>query len=229
MLSAKDVSVMRGNRRVLHGASLDLAPGYRVALTGRSGCGKTTFLRVLCGLLQPDSGRVTLDGRDLFSDGTSTSRHEFRPWPAVTLVFQELALLPTLNARDNCTLGLDSGASSDYMHDLARSLEVEHCLHRRVHELSQGERQRIAIIRGLVRLPRYVLLDEPTSALDLESSLLLAETLCKVAKEQGTAILVVTHDLTFAKACAMRILSLTTGTISAEVPSPHAEREAGLG
>lgn len=115
------------------------------------------------------------------------------------------------------------------MHDLARSLEVEHCLHRRVHELSQGERQRIAIIRGLVRLPRYVLLDEPTSALDLESSLLLAETLCKVAKEQGTAILVVTHDLTFAKACAMRILSLTTGTISAEVPSPHAEREAGLG
>lgn len=199
------------SRPILRQISLVLEAGERIALLGASGSGKTTLLKILAGLLSPDEGTVTCDGspREFLEKGSTLTELEDAKWvwPRVTLVFQDVRLFPNLSARENCLLGLPASESVNHhrnLESLADHLFVQHCLDQKPRQMSQGEQQRVAIMRALIRRPTYLLLDEPTAALDPMMRLELAKMLMQRSKE--TAILFSTHDWEFASHLANRFL-----------------------
>jgi putative ABC transport system ATP-binding protein len=196
----------------LNGVSLDVEPGEFIALMGKSGCGKSTLLNLSGAMDFPTSGRVLLDDHDtsLLGDaGLTRLRRE-----KVGFVFQSFQLLNTLTVLENVALPLllagqrDSGASRERL----RLVGMEDYASRYPHQLSGGQMQRVGIARALVHRPRLLLADEPTGNLDTATGEAVLEVLRKVAKEQGTAILIATHSLESA-AVADRIVRMRDGHI----------------
>jgi putative ABC transport system ATP-binding protein len=196
----------------LNGVSLDVEPGEFIALMGKSGCGKSTLLNLSGAMDFPTSGRVLLDDHDtsLLGDaGLTRLRRE-----KVGFVFQSFQLLNTLTVLENVALPLllagqrDSGASRERL----RLVGMEDYASRYPHQLSGGQMQRVGIARALVHRPRLLLADEPTGNLDTATGEAVLEVLRKVAKEQGTAILMATHSLESA-AVADRIVRMRDGHI----------------
>ncbi len=208
-------------RRVvaLQDLNLQLNPGDFLAVCGKSGCGKTTLLLTLGGLLRPDSGKVTVGGTDLYQL-PSNRRAIFRA-RKIAFVFQQFHLVPYLSVLDNvlaATLGLP-GESSEGSRKKAEGLLTEFGLDdRRWHrpgQLSTGERQRAAMARALMNSPQLLLADEPTGNLDQENGATVLDHLAHFA-DRGGAVLLVTHDAS-AAARAQRIIRLEHGR---PVPSP---------
>ena len=201
-LRVSDVVVEFGGRRVLHRAAIALGAGEIVALQGPSGSGKSTLLRVIAGLLQPASGRVEVDGRDV--SRVPTHRR------GIAMVFQDEQLFPHRSVAENVEFGLR-------MHGVARperAARVEEVLAlvgmtgfggRRVTSLSGGEAKRIALARSLAPRPSVLLLDEPLTGLDRELHDDLAHELARVLRLTATTALLVTHDEAEATAIADRI------------------------
>jgi molybdate transport system ATP-binding protein len=204
-----DVSVSRDSFRV--SAAFDAQEGETLALLGPNGSGKSTVVETLAGLLEPDEGRVTLDGV-----GLTESPPARRP---LGVVFQDLRLFPHLSALDNVAFPLRAGkvqraeARTRARSALQRVGADEHAAARPT-DLSGGERQRVALARALVTEPRLLLLDEPLSALDVRSRrelrTLLRETL---ASFDGVRILV-THDPVEAMTLADKIVILEDGAVT---------------
>ena len=179
--------------------TLSVADGESVALIGPSGCGKTTLLNLLAGVLLPDTGEVLVAGTEL-SGLSDSARRDFRI-RNLGLVFQNFELLDYLDARDNILLPLRIGAGlavSDELHArveiLAEQVGIADKLDRHPHQLSQGERQRVAVSRALLLKPKLVLADEPTGNLDPANKFLVLALLLDYAREQGATLLTVTHD-----------------------------------
>lgn len=215
-LGMRDVSKRLGNAAVLKSINLEVDFGESVAILGPSGGGKTTLLRIAAQILAADGGTVRLLG-----DLTSSANFI----PNVTLVFQDLRLVPNLNGLQNCNLGIDA-SDNDAVRALLSRLLVEHCASKFPREMSQGERQRVAIARAIVREPRLLLLDEPTSALDEKSQEAVLKEL-EAARAKGTAICAVSHDWEFVTAFAGRALKLDRGTLhQIEVEALHRARKA---
>lgn len=200
LVSARGLHKSFARTPALRGASLDLAAGEVVAVTGPSGSGKSTLMLCLAGVLRPDGGHVVLDGRRLDELGDADRSRVRRRELGLVLQFGQL--LPELSTVDNVALPLlldgrprreANGAARSW---LAR-LGVEE-LTARPGELSGGEAQRVALARALVTGPRVVLADEPTGALDSAGAAAVLGTLLEVVAETGTTLLVVTHDNTVA-------------------------------
>jgi putative ABC transport system ATP-binding protein len=198
--------------RALNGVSLDVEAGEFVALMGKSGCGKSTLLNLSGAMDFPTSGRVLLDGQDTSSlrdAGLTRLRRE-----KVGFVFQSFQLLNTLTILENVALPLllsgqrDSGASRERL----RLVGLEDYGSRYPHQLSGGQMQRVGIARALVHGPRLLLADEPTGNLDTATGDAVLDVLRKVAKEQGTAILMATHSLESA-AVTDRVVRMRDGHI----------------
>ena len=180
-------------------AKLDVDRGKRVAVVGPSGCGKTTLLHLLAGILVPESGSVAVDGVDLSKLGPE-DRQDFRA-TRVGLVFQEFELLDYLDVLDNVllpyrvspALHLDDAARRR-AGELVEQVGLAGKVHSFPRQLSQGERQRVAVCRSLVTLPRVLFGDEPTANLDPDNRDHVMETLFRYTQEQGAPLVVVTHD-----------------------------------
>jgi len=190
-----------GETRVdaLRDVSLEVHPGDVVGLLGPSGSGKTTLLNIIGCILAPSSGLVRLDGETVFDDRPIGGDLRHLRLTKIGFVFQFHNLLPFLDAADNVALacelaGATREAAAARAQELLAYLQVDHRAAAKPAKLSGGEAQRVAIARALANRPRLVLADEPTAALDSERADLVMDLLKRVAIEQATAIIVVTHD-----------------------------------
>ena len=187
---------------VLHNVSFSMAEGELMAIVGSSGSGKSTLLHLLGGLDTPTSGDVIFDDRPM-SKLSSTAKAELRN-RELGFIYQFHHLLPDFTALENVAMPLLIGKKKPAEIDtrareMLRAVGLEHRASHRPSELSGGERQRVAIARALVNNPRLVLADEPTGNLDARNADSIFELLGELNRAQGTAFLVVTHDLQLAK------------------------------
>jgi putative ABC transport system ATP-binding protein len=190
-----------GETRVdaLREVSLQVYPGQVVALLGPSGSGKTTLLNVIGCILEPSSGRVSLDGELVYDGRWLRSDLRKLRLEKIGFIFQFHNLLPFLNSTDNVAVvlglaGFDTAAAKRRAVELLDYLEVGHRKDAMPANLSGGEAQRVAIARALANRPRIILADEPTAALDSQRAGIVMDLLRKVAEEQDAAVLAVTHD-----------------------------------
>ena len=184
-------------RQVLQGVELNVAPGEVVLLTGPSGCGKTTLLTLVGALRQVQEGSLAVLGQQL-QGASRGSRQRLRR--SIGMIFQGHNLLRCLTAEQNVQMGADllPGLSyrsrRDQAREWLRAVGLGEELHKLPHNLSGGQKQRVAIARALAAHPRLLLADEPTAALDSQTGREVVELLQRLAREQGCAVLMVTHD-----------------------------------
>ena len=194
---AKSYGEGRTQAEALKDISMAVRPGELFAIMGPSGSGKTTLLMILGLVTEPSEGRVLLEGQNIYN-GTRLDLQRIRR-EKVGFIFQFANLIPFLTAKENVLLSLElvgivgRQAAARAM-ELLEYLEVADRAGHLPEQLSGGERQRVAVARALANNPAIILADEPTAALDTERGLSVMRLLRKVSKEQGTAILVVTHD-----------------------------------
>lgn len=184
-------------RQVLQGVNLRVAAGEVVLLTGPSGCGKTTLLTLVGALRQVQQGSVRVLGQDLQGAGRR-ERQQLRR--SIGMIFQGHNLLRCLTAEQNVQMGSDLlpglsyRARRDQAREWLRAVGLGDQLNKLPHDLSGGQKQRVAIARALAARPRLLLADEPTAALDSKTGREVVELLQRLAREQGCAVLMVTHD-----------------------------------
>lgn len=198
---------------ILQDIALSVMPGEAVAVVGASGSGKSTLLGLLAGLDTPTSGTVLVDGENLFDfdeDGRAALRARL-----LGFVFQSFQLLPALNALENVMLPLELAARRDAAVQAAAMLRRvglgERLRHYPKH-LSGGEQQRVALARAFVTRPRLLLADEPTGNLDAVTGSGIIELMFELNTEQGTTLILVTHDEAIARRCT-RVVRMVAGRI----------------
>ena len=214
----RSVSKVFSGTVVLHDISLQVRAGERVVLFGPSGCGKTTLLRLIAGFLTPDTGEVAIGGRVVASGGRILCEPEQRN---VGMVFQDLALWPHLTVEGNLTFGLKARkvARVERARRVKQVLELiglPTALHKRPHELSGGEQQRIALARALVLQPQVLLMDEPLASLEEGRRATLSAEIVRLQHELSFTLVYVTHSRDEAQIIATRSVTLNSGTITAE-------------
>jgi len=207
----KRVSTAESELEILRGIDLEIKRGETAAIVGASGSGKSTLLGLLAGLDAPSSGEITLDGTNIVNldeDERAMLRSE-----KVGFVFQNFQLLPALTALENVMLPLElagiDGAREKSEEFLSRVGLAER-FHQYPRTLSGGEQQRVAIARAFASQPLILFADEPTGNLDTTTGATVVELLFGLNKEEGTTLVLVTHDNTLADRC-QRKFTMTAG------------------
>jgi len=190
-----------GNARVdaLRDIDMEVYPGQVVGLMGPSGSGKTTLLNCIACILEPSTGKLTLDGEVVYDGRWLRADLRRLRLDKVGFIFQYPNLLPFLDGTDNVAVvlnlaGYGRSAARTRAIDLLNYLDVGHRKHAMPAQLSGGEAQRVAIARALANHPRIILADEPTAPLDSGRARIVMDLLRRIALEQDAAIIVVTHD-----------------------------------
>jgi putative ABC transport system ATP-binding protein len=203
---SKSVSDATGTLAILRDIDFTLFKGETVAIVGASGSGKSTLLSIIAGLDTPSSGEVRIDGVNLFQlneDQRAALRAE-----KVGFVFQSFQLLGNLSALENVMLPLELGGRRDARATATQMLQRVGLGERLGHYpkvLSGGEQQRVALARAFVVKPAVLLADEPTGSLDFATGEKVMELMFELNREQGTTLVLVTHDRAIAERCERRI------------------------
>jgi putative ABC transport system ATP-binding protein len=215
----KRVPMAGAELEILKGINLEIKSGESVAIVGASGSGKSTLLGLLAGLDEASGGRVVIgdtDLRELDEDGRALFRGQ-----KIGFVFQSFQLLPALTALENVMLPLELKGQDDARSQAESFLErVE--LGPRVHhyprQMSGGEQQRVAIARAFASRPAILFADEPTGNLDTRTGSHIIDLLFELNREEGTTLVLVTHDQTLAQRCERRLV-LEAGALVTEAAS----------
>jgi len=213
--SALSIAVTRRLRDITLAVDLELGPGV-TALVGPSGCGKTTLLRLVCGLLRPDTGLIRLG--DAVLDDAARRYHLPPGRRGLSMVFQDYALFPHLSVADNVAYGLRARrvARAERRRRAAAMLErlgIAALANERPTRLSGGQRQRVALARALVLGPRALLLDEPLAALDIQTRTRVRQELRDILSDLDIPTLLVTHDYADALVFRERIVVMDAGRV----------------
>lgn len=209
----KTVDTLEGQLQLLHPISLRVEKGESLAVTGASGSGKSTLLGLLAGLDVPSTGKIWLAGEDITAldeEGRASVRAR-----AVGFVFQSFQLLPGLSALENVMLPLELkniSKAADRAKEFLEIVGLGHRLHHYPSQLSGGEQQRVAIARAFVVRPQVLFADEPTGNLDSQTGEKIIDLLFSLNREQGTTLILITHEQRLAERCERRI-SLSAGTL----------------
>ncbi|MFZ2634659.1 MAG: ABC transporter ATP-binding protein [Desulfosalsimonadaceae bacterium] len=201
------------------GVSMDIRAGEFVSVVGPSGSGKTTFINIMGCLDNPTSGRLSVDGREIFRDGRALSERQLTRIRRESFgyIFQKFYLIPTLTVAENVMLPFTFFRKDGAEDNVLRLLDLLGIEKRKNHlpgQLSGGEMQRTAIARALVNNPRILLADEPTGNLDTARSEEIGQVLKELNREQGITIILVTHNPALAQT-ANRTITLHDGKIKA--------------
>jgi len=221
MLTVEGLRKTFGTLPVLRGIDLHVAEGEKVAVMGPSGCGKSTLLRCINRLVEPDGGRIEVDGRDVLAlYGAELEALRRR----IGFVFQHGNLIERLTALENVTMplqlaGVDRDEAVLRARDALAQVGMWNLRHRRPPELSGGERQRVAIARALAQQPRLMLWDEPTSALDPILVREVLDVMEDLVRRSQTTMVIVTHEAAFARRFADRIVLMDQGRIVEQGPA----------
>ena len=207
----KRVSTAESELEILRGIDLEIKRGETAAIVGASGSGKSTLLGLLAGLDAPSSGEITLDGTNIVNldeDKRATLRSE-----KVGFVFQNFQLLPALTALENVMLPLELAGideAREKSEEFLSRVGLAERFHHYPRTLSGGEQQRVAIARAFASQPVILFADEPTGNLDTTTGATVVELLFGLNKEEGTTLVLVTHDNTLADRC-QRKFTMTAG------------------
>ena len=207
----KRVSTAESELEILRGIDLEIKRGETAAIVGASGSGKSTLLGLLAGLDAPSSGEITLDGTNIVNldeDERAALRSE-----KVGFVFQNFQLLPALTALENVMLPLELAgidAAREKSEEFLSRVGLAERFHHYPRTLSGGEQQRVAIARAFASQPLILFADEPTGNLDTTTGATVVELLFGLNKEEGTTLVLVTHDNTLADRC-QRKFTMTAG------------------
>jgi len=216
MLEANQITKSYGTLQVLKGVSLNVEKHEIVSVVGASGAGKTTLLQIMGSLLQPDSGKVLIDGNDLFAMG-ERELSRFRN-QQIGFVFQFHHLLPEFTAFENvCIPGYIAGTKKSLVEkraqELLQILDLLPRLHHKPSQLSGGEKQRVAIARALINNPSVILADEPSGNLDSQNQEELYRLFFSLREKFGHTFVIVTHDDHFA-GMTDRMIRLQDGSVT---------------
>ncbi len=227
LLAFHDVHKSFDDVEVLRGVSLDVSAGDVVVLIGPSGSGKSTLLRCANALEDVDSGDVVFDGRSITTAGRDITKLRAE----IGMVFQQFNLFPHLTVLRNITLGptevrkTAGSTAEERARQLLERVGIPEKAESYPAELSGGQQQRVAIARALAMDPKLMMFDEPTSALDPEMIAEVLEVMSDLARD-GMTMLVVTHEMGFARAAANRICFMDDGLIVEEAPVDRFFEEA---
>jgi polar amino acid transport system ATP-binding protein/general L-amino acid transport system ATP-binding protein len=235
IISIQKVSKRYDNFTALDNVSLDVELGEKVVICGPSGSGKSTLIRCINRLESHDSGEIFVDGLQLNSDKANLEKIRGH----LGMVFQQFNLFPHLSVLDNLTLGprrvlgLDQRAAEERAMQYLERVRIPDQADKLPGQLSGGQQQRVAIARSLCMEPRIMLFDEPTSALDPEMIAEVLEVMSELARG-GITMVVVTHEMGFARRVADKMVFMDKGTIVEVGPteqvftSPNSERFAAF-
>ncbi len=219
MLEVKGLCKDFGGTRVLQGVDFQLGRGERCAIQGASGSGKSTFLHLLAALDRPLTGSIHFGGQDIARlDDKALAEYRNR---SVGLVFQFHFLLSSMSCLDNILLPSELSRLSskerksvrDHVLDLGKEIGVDHLFHKYPFQVSGGEQQRMSLIRALSMKPQLLLCDEPTGNLDSKNSSLVTDLIFKLAQENNSSLIVVTHDEKMAQRF-QKIMKMEDGKLS---------------
>jgi cell division transport system ATP-binding protein len=217
MITFENVTKYYGKSKALNNINLEIQPGEFISMVGMSGAGKSTMLKLIIGEEQLDHGKIYIDGIDM-----STVRQKDLPYlrRKIGIVFQDIKLLPKRTAFENVAFAMEvSGHRKDKIDkDVPKILELVGLLHKKEnfpHEMSGGERQRVAIARSLAHRPVLLLADEPTGNLDEVNAAEVLELLKKI-NELGTTVILATHAADLVNKINKRVITIEGGQITLE-------------
>lgn len=225
LLSLQGMGKRFGAFRALGDVSLDIAPGEIHCLLGENGAGKSTLCNLIFGVYQPDEGSMTLDGQAYQPIGPADALAR-----RVAMVHQHFSLVPDLSVVDNLLLGqsrgvLKRGECAERIADLSRRFGLALDPRARIQDLSVGERQRVEIVKCLMREPRLLVLDEPTAVL-LPDEIAALLGVCRRVADEGCGVMLVTHKLAEIRQVAERATVLRGGGVAARSEQPAQELDA---
>lgn len=242
IVSYRNIHKSFGDLHVLRGVDLDIHPGEKVAVIGPSGSGKTTIARLLMTLEEPTEGMIEVDGELLWHEKRggklvrAGEKHLHRVRGKIGMVFQHFNLFPHMTIMRNCmeapvhVLGLPKEEAKARALDMLGKVGLADKADAYPAQLSGGQKQRVAIARALVMKPGILLFDEPTSALDPELVGEVLGVIAEIAEEGETAMLLITHEMAFARDVADRVVFFDEGRIVEQGPperifdAPESER-----
>lgn len=213
MIELKNVTKIYGKKKnqfvALNDVSLRIPTGVSVAILGKSGSGKSTLMHAISGLDRPQKGQVIIDGQDIL-ELKQKQVDEFRA-RKIGFIFQSFFVQGNESVADNVSLPLEivkmpRGLRESKINEALKAVDLYEKRKNRAKDLSGGQKQRLAIARAIVGSPQIIFADEPTGNLDSETGAKVEELLFNYNKQEGTTLIIVTHDVDLAKKCDYQIL-----------------------
>ncbi len=215
VISIKDLTKSFGNNLVLNGITIDINRGETIAVLGRSGSGKSVLIKIISGLLKPDTGSVSVLGKEvekLYGKELQDLRQK------IGFSFQSSALYDSMSVRENLAFplvrnkrNLNNKEVKDAIEAVLHDVGLDQTINQMPSSLSGGQRKRIGIARTMIMKPEIMLFDEPTSGLDPITCIEINNLINKVQRQYNTSAIIITHDLTCAKSTANKVTMIVEG------------------